>query len=78
MFLSKMINRLIFAAILASVFGKNYKNFLGKILNGDLAKPNQFPFQVLLKCFKIFEVIACGGSIVSESYILTAGHCTSK
>ncbi|KAM7348561.1 serine protease 1-like [Cochliomyia hominivorax] len=46
----------------------------GRITNGKPAKPGQFPYQVgLLKNRSDW----CGGSLISDSWILTAAHCTN-
>merc|ERR1712213_251406 len=42
-----------------------------KIVGGVEATPHQFPWQVGL----FFDGYFCGGSIISEKYILTAAHC---
>jgi len=42
-----------------------------KIVGGQEATPHQFPWQVGL----FFDGYFCGGSIISEKYILTAAHC---
>ena len=44
-----------------------------KIVGGEEAVPNSIPWQVAL----FFDGgWFCGGSIISEDYILTAAHCT--
>merc|ERR1711963_1179029 len=42
-----------------------------KIVGGVEATPHEFPWQVGL----FFDGYFCGGSIISEKYILTAAHC---
>merc|ERR1712223_1298917 len=42
-----------------------------RIVGGVEATPHQFPWQVGL----FFDGYFCGGSIISEEYILTAAHC---
>merc|ERR1711997_1162645 len=42
-----------------------------RIVGGVEASPHQFPWQVGL----FFDGYFCGGSIISEEYILTAAHC---
>merc|ERR1712156_895234 len=42
-----------------------------KIVGGVEATPHEFPWQVGL----FFNGYFCGGSIISEKYILTAAHC---
>merc|ERR1712107_352109 len=47
------------------------KSDIEKIVGGQEATPHQFPWQVGL----FFDGYFCGGSIISEKYILTAAHC---
>merc|ERR1711923_543340 len=42
-----------------------------KIVGGVEATPHEFPWQVGL----FFDGYICGGTIISEKYILTAAHC---
>uniref|UniRef100_A0A182NXS5 Peptidase S1 domain-containing protein n=1 Tax=Anopheles dirus TaxID=7168 RepID=A0A182NXS5_9DIPT len=47
----------------------------GRIVNGDEAVPGQFPYQIaLLSTFSGGSGL-CGGSILTNNYILTAAHC---
>jgi len=46
-----------------------------RIVGGEETRPNQFPWQVALY---VNGKWICGGSIVSENYILTAGHCCDQ
>jgi len=52
-----------------------------RITDGEDATPGEFPYQVSIRWgippFVPFKH-ACGGSIVHESFILTAGHCVMK
>lgn len=47
-----------------------------RIFGGHEAKPGQFPYQISLRLNHTgsFRHI-CGGSIISDRFILTAGHC---
>lgn len=63
----------IFIACLAVPFGLK-----PRITDGENATPEEFPYQVSLQwglppLFRFRHI--CGGSIVHESFILTAGHC---
>ncbi|XP_011863618.1 PREDICTED: trypsin-3-like [Vollenhovia emeryi] len=49
-------------------------NFTGRIVNGTKAVLGQFPHQVSLKR-SWSERHFCGGSLISASLVLTAGHC---
>lgn len=50
--------------------------FKGKILNGHEAASNELPYQVGIVCTRPQSTKLCGGSIISEDFVLTAGHCT--
>jgi secreted trypsin-like serine protease len=42
------------------------------IIGGELSAPKQFPWQAQLR---IENSWLCGGSLISETFILTAAHC---
>ncbi|KAJ3652935.1 hypothetical protein Zmor_018858 [Zophobas morio] len=46
-----------------------------RIVNGEVAQEGQFPWQVGVVATRAFELHYCSGSIISESWILTAAHC---
>ena len=47
-----------------------------KIIGGSYANEGQFPYQVSLRTLPNRHF--CGGSIINEEYILTAGHCLDE
>lgn len=48
----------------------------GRIVGGQAAEAGQFPFQVSIREFIDVPLShICGGSLVSDTYVLTAGHC---
>ncbi|XP_069701211.1 trypsin alpha-like [Periplaneta americana] len=47
----------------------------GRIVNGTDAAPNQFPYQVSLQHEGSHS---CGGTILSNKWILTAAHCVEE
>lgn len=67
---------LIFEIVLADLLRADalwsITEFEPRIINGEEASPNQFPFHVGVKS----EKGLCGGSLISEEYVLTAAHCT--
>lgn len=46
-----------------------------RIIGGQEAEPHSIPYQVLLEVYSADGGWYCGGSLISENYILTAAHC---
>ncbi|XP_057332098.1 trypsin-2-like [Microplitis mediator] len=61
-----------------TVWENRFARGTGRIVNGQVAKKGQFPFMVSLQKEgpKLFHF--CGASIISERWIVTAGHCVVK
>ena len=49
---------------------------INRVINGQEALPNEFPWQVALVRAGGHTPI-CGGSIISDRHVLTAAHCTN-
>lgn len=47
----------------------------GRIVGGSDAAPNQFPYIASLRWTRGNDLHFCGGSIIDQSWILTAAHC---
>lgn len=50
-----------------------------RIVGGQLAFAGQFPYQAGLYLFQSFTsnlASKCGGSLITQKWIVTAGHCT--
>ena len=50
----------------------------GRITNGETATRNQFPYQAGLRLYADNGAYWCGGTIISDRWILTAAHCTDE
>lgn len=46
-----------------------------RIIGGQEAEPNSIPYQVFLEVYGETKGWYCGGSLISENYVVTAGHC---
>lgn len=46
-----------------------------RIVNGEIATPHQFPYQVALLSTMDQGVGLCGGAVISTRTVLTAAHC---
>lgn len=55
-----------------SADGANYTDIMTRIAGGMPATPGMFPWQVALKLNAVF---VCGGSVISNNWILTSAHC---
>ncbi|XP_076048282.1 uncharacterized protein LOC143029510 [Oratosquilla oratoria] len=53
--------------------GEKIKSF--RIVNGEEAKSNAFPWMVSIM-YSSYELHFCGGTVICDQYILSAAHCT--
>ncbi|XP_060535312.1 chymotrypsin-2-like [Cylas formicarius] len=61
--------------LLGVVAGAPRHDVSPKIINGTNANDGEFPYMVSLRKVRDGEQHECGGSIISERWILTAAHC---
>lgn len=66
---------LLFAACMAVHIRNVFPTYM-RIIGGENAETEQFPYQVSLR-LKIQNIHTCGGSIISKSWVLTAAHCVN-
>ncbi|KAJ2011340.1 hypothetical protein GGI06_004573, partial [Coemansia sp. S85] len=53
-----------------------FGNLIPRIMGGSAANEGEYPFIVYL--YNAGEKTYCGGSIISDTWILTAAHCIKK
>ncbi|XP_034133207.1 brachyurin isoform X2 [Drosophila guanche] len=52
---------------------------MGRISGGEEAREHQFPYQVGLSIGEANDLFSwCGGSLISNQYLLTAAHCVEE
>lgn len=54
-------------------------NALTRVVNGQASIPGEWPWQALILRSKSSGYYAlCGGTLISERYVLTAAHCFER
>jgi hypothetical protein len=51
------------------------RNISGRIIGGQDANVSQFPSAAAIYVFTFTGVYFCGGSLISQQWVLTAAHC---
>lgn len=72
-----LISLLNFSTLLFACGSARRLEASNRIIDGIEAEKGQFPHQVSVKLSLTHEHI-CGGSIISNKFILTAGHCFER
>lgn len=49
-----------------------------KLSGGEITKIGEFPWIVLLKYETFGRPFLCGGSLISDRFVLTAAHCVRE
>lgn len=81
--MNKIIVLLIVGAVISAEASFNYErgvpNIEGRIINGQLAGTNQFPWHVSIQgTLANGQPTLCGGALISNAFALTAAHCVLK
>lgn len=66
---------LVVALATVNAFNFNDNEIEPKIVQGQNATRGQFPYYVFLKIQLKQGKGACGGSLISNQYVVSAGHC---
>ncbi|XP_041450551.1 brachyurin [Drosophila obscura] len=70
---------LLFVAVQVGCLDLRHGALTGRISGGEVARDNQFPYQVGLSIEEANDLFSwCGGSLISDQYLLTAAHCVEE
>lgn len=67
-----MYLKLICLVLSVNFFESSSGQLSKRIINGSLVDISNFPYQVALQ---VNQNHHCGGSLISEEFVLTAAHC---
>lgn len=76
-----MLSNLVLLSVLTvvahcAVVRNNDALFVDRVINGQLAQPNQFPWHAIVEGTQLNgNRTLCGGALISIRYVLTAAHC---
>lgn len=74
-----LIAAVIISAEASSYFERDVLNIEGRVINGQLAAINQFPWHVSIEGnLTNGQPALCGGALISNAFVLTAAHCVLK
>lgn len=68
-----MLVQLSFAALAGLAAAHPKPQIAPRIVGGEAANPNDFPFMVALR---VGDQLLCGGALIASNVVLTAAHCT--
>ncbi|XP_017273308.1 chymotrypsin-like elastase family member 2A [Kryptolebias marmoratus] len=77
-----MMKFVVLALLVAGAYGCGTPTFapvVSRVVGGEDAKPNSWPWQISLQYKSNGEFRhTCGGTLISNQWVLTAAHCISK
>lgn len=78
MFIKYLVSALLVGSILSSPLQPRKFEIRPRIINGEKANPNQFPYMVSLRQIGWYPdvfVHHCGSALISNRWMITAAHC---